>query len=185
MYETHLTVIGTLITAVNRRRLADDTTVASFRVASNERRFDRAAGTWTDGDSLYVSVTCWRQLAENVYVTFNLGDPIIVRGRLHSRSYEDKDGRRQTVIEMEALAVGPDLTRATAKVTRLRRDGNPSVVSSREPADTTADDIQRDAAELSDGPTSDDPWATTGTAADRRSSSDLDEGTLDEAAVGA
>ena len=42
MYETHLTVIGTLITAVNRRRLADDTTVASFRVASNERRFDRA-----------------------------------------------------------------------------------------------------------------------------------------------
>ena len=80
MYETHLTVIGTLITAVNRRRLADGTTVASFRVASNERRFDRATGTWTDGDTLYVSVTCWRQLAENVHVTFNMGDPIIVRG---------------------------------------------------------------------------------------------------------
>ena len=83
-------------------------------------------------------MTCWRQLAENVYVTFNLGDPIIVRGRLHTRSYEDKDGRRQTVIEMEALAVGPDLTRATAKVTRLRRDGNPSarVLPAREPCRT-------------------------------------------------
>jgi single-strand DNA-binding protein len=125
MYETHLTVVGTVITAVKRRRLPDGTSVASFRIASNERRYNRAADDWTDGDSLYLSVSCWRQLAENVHTTFDIGDPIIVRGRLHTRSYEDKDGRPQTVVEMEGLAVGPDLTRATARIVRLRRDGSP------------------------------------------------------------
>ncbi len=93
MFGTHLTVIGTLITNINRRRLTDGTTVVNFRVASNERRFDRASGTWTDGDTLYVSVTCWRQLAENVHRTFNMGDPIIVQGRLYTRNYEDREGR--------------------------------------------------------------------------------------------
>jgi len=54
MYETHLTAVGTLITAVDKRRLADGTTKVSFRIACNERRFDRAANGWTNGDTLRV-----------------------------------------------------------------------------------------------------------------------------------
>jgi single-strand DNA-binding protein len=193
VFETHLTVIGTLITEVHRRRLTDDTTVVNFRVASNERRFNRATESWTDGDSLYVSVTCWRQLAENVHHTFNLGDPIIVRGRLHTRNYEDKEGRRQSVIELEGLAVGPDLTRSTARITRLRRDGTP--LAAAPPADTEADprhaseaDPQRDT-ERSPNSLSDDPWSTAGEAADG-SSADRELGDAEhepgfEAAVGA
>ena len=125
MFETHLTVVGSVITPVNRRRLTDGTAVANFRIASNERRFDRGSETWTDGDSLYLSVSCWRQLAENVHSTFDVGDPIIVRGRLHTRSYDDKEGKRQTIVELEAVAAGPDLTRSTARIVRLRRDGTP------------------------------------------------------------
>jgi single-strand DNA-binding protein len=157
MFETHLTVVGTLITPVNRRRLTDGTTVVSFRVASNERRFDRSSASWTDGDSLYVSVTCWRQLAENVHRTFNVGDPVIVRGRLHSRDYDDRDGKRHSVIELEGLAVGPDLTRATAEITRIRRDGSAptdaarSVDGNTEAAADTAGDSTGDVG-------TDDPW---------------------------
>jgi len=120
MYETVTTVVGTLISRVDKRRLADGTTVVSFRVASNERRYDRATAAWRDGDSLYVGVTCWRRLAENVHASFVVGDPIVVHGRLFSRSYE-KDGRRRTVTELEADAVGPDLARSTAVVTRNKR----------------------------------------------------------------
>jgi single-strand DNA-binding protein len=165
VFGTHLTVIGTLITNVNRRRLTDGTTVVNFRVASNERRFDRASGTWTDGDTLYVSVTCWRQLAENVHRTFNMGDPIIVHGRLYTRSYEDKEGRRQSVAELEGFAVGPDLTRASAVVTRLRRDG--TAVGAPRASDAKADPAERgehgedDGAQRPDLPRSresDDPW---------------------------
>lgn len=120
MYETYATVVGTLITQINKRRLDDGTSVVSFRVASNERRYDRTADDWVDGDTLYVSVTCWRKLAENVHASFVTGDPIVVHGRVYTRSYE-KDGQRHSVTEMEAAAVGPDLTRCTAAVTRTRR----------------------------------------------------------------
>jgi single-strand DNA-binding protein len=159
MFETHLTIVGTLITPVNRRRLTDGTSVVSFRVASNERRFDRATASWTDGDSLYVQVSCWRQLAENVHRSFNVGDPIIVRGRLHSRSYDDRDGKRQTVIELEGLAVGPDLTRATVEITRLRRDGSAPAPG---PRSTDSDPDSDGVADLTGDAVSDlgtdDPW---------------------------
>ncbi len=92
----------------------------NFRVASNERRFDRATEGWVDGDTLYTPVSCWRKLAENVHASFVVGDPIVVHGRVYSRSY-DKEGQRHSVTEMEALAVGPDLTRCTAAVTRTKR----------------------------------------------------------------
>lgn len=122
MNETELTVVGTLITGVERRHVADGAAVANFRVASNARRFDAASGGWTDGDTLYLSVTCWRQVADNAHSSLSLGDPVIVRGRLRTRSY-DRDGRRHSVTELHATAIGPDLARATAEVRRGRRSG--------------------------------------------------------------
>lgn len=192
MFETHLTVVGTLITNVNRRRLADDSSVVNFRVACTERRFDRATESWGDGDSLYVSVTCWRQLAENVHRTLTIGDPIIVRGRLRTRNYEDKDGRRQSVIELEGLAVGPDLTRSAARVTRLRRDGTPVLAiaagTNGEPAGTAGEKgIEREA-DRDVVITSDDPWQLDRNEARSEPAShheQVAERDLAEAAVGA
>ncbi|WP_219420190.1 single-stranded DNA-binding protein [Pseudonocardia nigra] len=120
MNETTTTVVGNLITQVDRRTTATGRTRASFRVAGKERRFDRSSQSWGPGDSLYVSVTCWRGLADNVHASLSVGDPIIVHGRLHSRSYE-RDGKQQTVLELEAYAVGPDLSWSTAAVTRTKR----------------------------------------------------------------
>lgn len=120
MNETYTTVTGNIVGGVNRRQLADGTSVASFRIASNERRWNRATGAWGDGDHLYLSVTCWRRLADNVAESFSGGDPVIVHGRLYTRDYE-KDGNRNWITELEALAVGPDLTRCTAAVTRHGR----------------------------------------------------------------
>jgi hypothetical protein len=48
MYETHVTVVGNVVTPINPRRLADGTLVANFRVGSSERRYDRATGGWID-----------------------------------------------------------------------------------------------------------------------------------------
>jgi single-strand DNA-binding protein len=89
-------------------------------VACTERRYDRGAESWVDAGKLYASVTCWRRLAENVHASFVTGDPIIVYGRLHTREFE-KDGQLRSVTEVEASAVGPDLTRCTAALTRTKR----------------------------------------------------------------
>lgn len=132
MYESYMTAVGTLLTQVTARPLLDGTMRASFRVACNERRRDRESDSWKDGDSLIMSVTCWRALAENVAASLNVGDPVIVRGRAFTRQFE-VDGRKSSVLEMEAYAVGPDLRRSRATVVRPRRN---APAPAAEPTDT-------------------------------------------------
>jgi len=120
MHETYTTVVGNIATRVDLRNLQDGTVLASFRVATTERKRDRDTGSWRDGESLYLQVTCWRALAENVHRSLGVGDPVIIHGKLFTRSWE-KDGKRQSAVEMEGHTVGPDLSRSTAVVTRPSR----------------------------------------------------------------
>ena len=120
MYETHMTVVGNLATAVSERRFADGTAVANFRVASTERRFDRSSGGWGDGDSLFIEVTCRRQLAENAVASLVKGDPVVVTGRLYTRNFEH-EGQRRSTVTLDAQSIGADLAWGTAVVTRTRR----------------------------------------------------------------
>jgi single-strand DNA-binding protein len=90
-----------------------------FRIASTERYFDRAAEKWNEAEPVYLTVTCWRQLAENVILSLRIGDPVIVHGKLVNPSFE-RDGRVERRLEISAGAVGPDLRWSTAVVTRTR-----------------------------------------------------------------
>jgi single-strand DNA-binding protein len=120
MYETTVTLLGRLATTVTQVTFNDGGLKASFRLASTERRFDRGQQTWVDGAQLFLSVVCWRSLADRVVATLRVGDPVIVRGRLRSREYE-KDGQVHRIVEVEATSIGPDLARCAAAV--VRRDG--------------------------------------------------------------
>ncbi len=126
MNETMTTVVGNVITEVKQRRIADGTRVASFRMASNERRFDKETQLWVNGDSLFVTVTCWRKLALGVTASLMKGDPVVVTGRLFTRGYE-VEGQKRSVTELEAAAVGPDLARCIADVSRARRQATEDV----------------------------------------------------------
>jgi single-strand DNA-binding protein len=98
--------------------------VLNFRVASNERRFDKTSETWVDGESLYLSVNCWRRLAENA-ASLVKGDPVIVSGKLRTREWTTEQGERRSAVELEANAVGPDLARCAATVRKQRREQPP------------------------------------------------------------
>lgn len=120
MKETPVTVVGTLVTDMRPRRVGPDgTLVLNFRVACNERRFDSASESWVDGESLYLSASCWRRLAENA-ASLVKGDPVIVRGKLRTREWTTEQGERRSVVELEATAIGPDLARCTATVHKRR-----------------------------------------------------------------
>ena len=125
MYETIVTAVGRVATTVSSHRFGDGAVKASFRVACNERRREWATGKWVDGDTLFISVTCWRALAENVRHSLNVGDPVVVRGRMHTRQYES-EGQRASIVELEATAIGPDLARCTTVVTRPGAGGRPA-----------------------------------------------------------
>lgn len=120
MNETSVTVVGNLVDDPRLRTTDAGLDVASFRIASTSRRYDRQAGRWADAASLFLTVTCWRALAGNAVASLRKGDPVVVTGKLSTRTYE-KDGQQRSTCELEALAVGPDLARGTAVFRRAPR----------------------------------------------------------------
>lgn len=119
--ETVITVIGNLVDDPELRFTPAGVAVASFRIASTPRTFDRQANEWKDGDSLFLSCSAWRALGENVAASLSRGTRVIVQGRLKQRTYEDREGAKRTVFELDVEEVGPSLMNATATVTKAGR----------------------------------------------------------------
>ncbi len=121
--DTVITVIGNLTDDPELRFTPSGAAVANFTVASTPRTFDRQTSEWKDGETLFLRCSIWRQAAENVAESLQKGMRVIAQGRLVSRSYEDREGQKRTVNELQVDEVGPSLTWATAKVTRANRSG--------------------------------------------------------------
>ncbi len=120
MFDTNVTLVGNVLTEPEFRRVKDDQRVLNFRVASNSRRYDRLTNSWVDGPSLRVRVSCWRRLADNVGSCVHVGDPVIVTGRLFTRDWVGADESHRVSYELNANAVGHDLSRGVDKFTRHR-----------------------------------------------------------------
>ncbi|MCX4812363.1 single-stranded DNA-binding protein [Streptomyces sp. NBC_01239] len=116
--ETVITVVGNLVDDPELRFTPSGAAVAKFRVASTPRTFDRQTNEWKDGESLFLTCSVWRQAAENVAESLQRGMRVIVQGRLKQRSYEDREGVKRTVYELDVEEVGASLRSATAKVTK-------------------------------------------------------------------
>ncbi len=121
--DTVITVIGNLTDDPELRFTPSGAAVANFTVASTPRSFDRQTNEWKDGETLFLRCSVWRQVAENVAESLQKGMRVVVQGRLVSRSYEDREGQKRTVNELQVDEIGPSLTWATAKVTRASRSG--------------------------------------------------------------
>lgn len=130
-----ITLTGRLVADPEIKFGASGMPIANMRVVTSGRRKTDAG--WEDTDTTFWGVTAFRQLAENVAESLTKGDQVIVTGKVKSREWQDNDGNKRTSWEVTADHVGPDLSRATAKVQRVQRD---------KPA----------------APASDDPWSNTG-----------------------
>ncbi|MEK8171679.1 single-stranded DNA-binding protein [Streptomyces sp. M19] len=116
--ETVITVVGNLVDDPELRFTPSGAAVAKFRVASTPRTFDRQTNEWKDGESLFLTCSVWRQAAENVAESLQRGMRVIVQGRLKQRSYEDREGIKRTVYELDVDEVGASLRNATARSPR-------------------------------------------------------------------
>jgi single-strand DNA-binding protein len=141
--ETPITLVGNLTGDPELRFTPSGAAVCNFTVASTPRHFNKEQNEWVDGDAMFLNCSVWRQAGENVAESLVRGSRVIVVGNLKSRSYEDKDGNKRTVFEVEVNEVGPSLKTATAKVTKATRSGGNGASA----------------------PSSADPWATSGTPA--------------------
>lgn len=111
--DTFVTVCGNVVADPVRRATASGLAVVSLRLASTPRRFERTSQEWKDGPTLFINVTCWRSLADNVARSLHRGDPVIVYGRLMFREWKDREEQPRHAYEIDAAVVGPDLARAT------------------------------------------------------------------------
>ncbi|MEU9291290.1 single-stranded DNA-binding protein [Streptomyces sp. NPDC048275] len=107
--ETIVTVTGNLVADPEIRFTEKGTPVARFRVASTPRVYDRSTGQWTDSESLFITCTVWRHVAEHVCECLQRGMHVIVQGRLRQRSYTDREGIKRTVFDLDADDVGLSL----------------------------------------------------------------------------
>jgi single-strand DNA-binding protein len=121
--ETIITVVGNLTDDPELRFTPSGAAVANFTVASTPRNFDKNTNEWVDGEAMFLRCSIWRQAAENVAESLQRGMRVVVQGRLKARSYEDREGQKRTVFEIEVDEVGPSLKFATAKVNRTSRQG--------------------------------------------------------------
>ena len=115
MYETYSTIVGRVISDPRRNRMANGDEVISFRMASNTRRRDRTTGEWIDGNSLFLTVSCWRRLVAGVASAVEKGRPVIVHGAMHTNSDTPSGGESRTELEMIADSVGLDLARCVVE----------------------------------------------------------------------
>jgi single-strand DNA-binding protein len=93
--------------------------ITSFRLASTRRYFDRAKGTWEDGETNWYTVSGFRQLAHNTAASVTKGERVVVHGRLRLRAWESGE-KSGTAIEIEAESIGHDLAWGTTKLTKVR-----------------------------------------------------------------
>jgi len=133
MFETPMTVVGSIVNDPQRRHVGDQELI-KFRVASNSRR-RVADGSWESGNSLFITVNCWGKMVPGVGAALGKGAPVIVTGHVYTSEYEDRDGNRRSSLEMRAIAVGPDLSRA---IVTIQKPGYTGPVAAQNPVDTTA-----------------------------------------------
>ncbi|WUI01639.1 single-stranded DNA-binding protein [Spirillospora sp. NBC_00431] len=124
MNEAHITITGWVAAEPRYAVTANGTPFLSLRVGCTPRRYDRQTNQWQDLETLFLTVNCWRNLADNVNASeFPRGTPVLITGRLRIRQYE-RDGQWRFSAEVEATTLGPDLVRGTADF-RLAQRGGP------------------------------------------------------------
>jgi len=112
-----ITITGLVATTPRHLMTSEALPITSFRLASTQRRFDKALSKWIDGDTNWFTITTFRQLALNANSSIKKGDRIVVNGRLRIRDWESGE-RVGTTVEIEAEAIGHDLSWGTSAFSR-------------------------------------------------------------------
>jgi single-strand DNA-binding protein len=115
-----VTLVGYVAQEPNIRTTRTGKTVTDLRVGITPRYRDQATGEWHDAESSYFTVSCWDRLAHHVRASMHKGEPVLVRGKFKTSTYEDKDGRPRTETKITADVVGHDLSRGVANYIRQR-----------------------------------------------------------------
>ena len=129
MDDIRITAVGNLVGDPELRFTEAGLPVANFRVASTRRIFDKNAGEWVDGDTVFLGCAAWRSLGENVAESLVKGQRVVVTGILKVRDYENAAGQRGTAVELEVEEVAASLKYAVGRLTKPLRAVPPAATA--------------------------------------------------------
>lgn len=101
-----IAVTGNITSVPERQQLAGGVAMATFGLATTERRNEN--GQWTDVHTNFYNVAVFRQLAEHALSSLAKGQRVIVVGKVKVKQWET-NGNKGTSVDLEATSVGPDL----------------------------------------------------------------------------
>lgn len=166
-----ITIVGVVGTDPEKKN-PQGVPITTFRVATKERRFDRATGGWIDGETNWYTCSAYRRLAEHAFDSLHRRDRVILTGRLRVRNW-DTGEKRGTSVDIDVDAIGHDLLFGTTTYVSSDAVGSASAGAATEDPWPAAP--------------SDAGWATPGAAAadapsvDSGTSHDAGPGGVDEA----
>jgi single-strand DNA-binding protein len=132
-----ITLTGVVATTPRRLTTNEGLTIVSFRFASTSRRFDQPTQKWVDNTTNWFTVTGFRQLADNITASVTKGDRVIVTGTLRIRDWETDD-KAGTKVDIDADAIGHDLTFGTTVYTRGHQSSAPETGEGNAETETTS-----------------------------------------------
>jgi single-strand DNA-binding protein len=127
-----ITIVGVIGTDPEKKTW-NGTAITTFRVASKDRRFDRATGAWVDGETNWYTVSAYRRLAEHAFDSLHRRDRVILTGRLRVRNWDSGD-KRGTSVDIDVDAIGHELLFGTTTFAQDAATGTSAQTSASEDA---------------------------------------------------
>jgi single-strand DNA-binding protein len=114
-------VSGNVGAKIDYRKRTDELDAwATFSIAHTPSY--RRGEEWVELPTTWLNVNCRRSLARNVSRSINPGDPVLVTGKLRTRTWEDAQTKEtRTALYIDAESVGPDLLYGQSTFQRTKR----------------------------------------------------------------
>ena len=84
------------------RYLDSGVAVATFSLATTERGYTLQNGTQVPDRTEWHNIVLWRGLAQTAEKYVHKGDKLYIEGKIRSRSYDDQNGIKRTIVEIFA-----------------------------------------------------------------------------------
>ncbi len=92
----------------------EGTAIAEMGIAVNKKWKDSNGGDMEIVD--FFNISAWNSLAENCANTLKKGDRVMISGHLNLRSWENKEGKKYNIININADVIGASLEFSSLKI---------------------------------------------------------------------
>lgn len=104
-----VTIEGRVVADPELRFSPSGIAVGSFRMVSSSRKKNPETQEWEDDKTLWMGVTAFKHLAENVAESVAKGDMVVVTGRIYTDEWTTPEGEKRTAVKLNADTVSVSL----------------------------------------------------------------------------